>query len=225
MRKYYLAMIITLAGACVHSQQLSQVTFAAAANLSYYTFSTHDVMVRVTPEGQITEWGTELQSMRSSNYYAPRLQPYMGRVEYYGAETDSIFRGKVKSIGTTSFTYYGAHEEETKKGKLKSLGILNIDYYNKFGNKDLTGKIRFAGNLEVDYYTSIEDEGYRGKPRSIGNTLIMYHSSFDDKLIRGKIKSIGPMKYTWYTSLENKWSGLKSGSYRASIGGITYILQ
>ena len=32
-------------------------------------------------------------------YYDRKLQPFMGRVEYYGAKDDSIFRGKVKSIG------------------------------------------------------------------------------------------------------------------------------
>jgi hypothetical protein len=206
------------------SQQLSQVTFSSGADLSYISFRTNeDVLIRVTPEGKVIEWGIEWLSDRY-NYYAPKLQPYMGRIDYYGPESDSVFRGKVKSIGTCAFTYYGHYETESKIGKIKSIGSLTLDYYTNFDNTNLKGKLRFVGNIMLEYYSSFDDEAFRGKLKSIGNTPVTYYSTFDDKLIKGKIKSIGSAAYIWYTSFELR-NGMKSGSYRQNIGGVTYILQ
>lgn len=211
-----------------YSQELSQVTFASDANLNSFAFMTdQDVLIRVSNDGKIMEWGIEVQSLRSNNYYAPRLQPFMGRIDYYGPEADSINRGKVRSIGTCSITYYSTYETVEKIGKLKSIGIISLDYYSNYDNAILKGKIRFAGNLMLEYYSSFDDEGFRGKLKSIGSTAITYYSSFDDKLIRGKIKSIGGTSYQWYTSIDRigYGGGLKTGSFRQSIGGVTYILQ
>ena len=211
-----------------YSQELSQVTFASGVNLTSFAFMTdQDVLIRVSNDGKIMEWGIEVQSLRSNNYYAPRLQPFMGRIDYYGPEADSINRGKVRSIGTCSITYYGTYETVEKIGKLKSIGIISLDYYSNYDNAILKGKIRFAGNLMLEYYSSFDDEGFRGKLKSIGSTAITYYSSFDDKLIRGKIKSIGGTSYQWYTSIDRigYGGGLKTGSFRQSIGGVTYILQ
>lgn len=210
------------------AQQLSQVSFSGASTLSYFTFITdQDVLIRVSEDGKLMEWGTELRSERNMNYYAPKLQPFMGRVDYYGPETtDSVIRGKVKSIGTCMINYYGAYEKDGKPGKLKSIGSAGLDYYTQFDNAAFKGKLRFAGTLVLEYYPSLENEALRGKLRSVGNTRIQYHSSFDDKLIRGKIKSIGSITYNWGTSLDPRYKGvLKSGSYRQNINGITYILR
>jgi hypothetical protein len=227
MRKLFTAIPFLLLATCTFSQQLSQVTFSDAANLSYISFLADQVvLIRITEEGKLLEWGTELQSLRS-DYYAPRLQPYLGRVVYYGPESDSVFRGKVKSIGTCTLTYYGSYETATKVGKLKSVGSLILDYYSNFDNIAIKGKLRFVGNLVLEYYSSIDDEALRGKLKSIGNTAITYYSTSDDKLIKGKIKSIGSVVYTWYSSLDQNGlrGGLKSGLYRQNIGVITYILQ
>lgn len=227
MKKVCVAILFLLFSRSVYSQELSQVTFSAGSHLAYISFICNiDVLVRISDDGKILEWGTELQSMRSSEYYAPRLQPYMGRVEYYGQEADSAFRGKVKSIGTATITYYGSYETDDKKGKVRSIGSQVFDYFTQYDDKVIRGKIRFAGNIAFQYYTSFDDEALRGKLRAVGNTGITYYSSFDDKLIRGKVKSIGPVSYTWYTSLDvGRGGGLKSGSYRQNIGGIVYILQ
>lgn len=211
-----------------YSQQLSQVTFSGATTLSYYTFITdQDVLIRISEDGKVMEWGTELRSERSNNYFAPKLQPFMGRVDYYGTESDSVIRGKIKSIGTCMLTYYRAYEKDAKPGKLKSIGTVGLDYYTQFENAAFKGKLRFAGTLVLEYYPSLENEAIRGKLKSVGNTRITYHSTFDDKLIRGKIKSIGTVAYNWGTSLDPKGIGgsLKSGSYRQNINGVTYILQ
>src|SRR5688572_18225231 len=110
MRKLVFTLSFLLFCLFTWSQRLSQISFSGASTLSYFTFVTdQNVLVRVSDDGQLMEWGSEVQSQRSNNYYAPELQPFLGRVDYYGPETvDSTLRGKVKSIGTCSITYYGA---------------------------------------------------------------------------------------------------------------------
>ncbi|HWR33954.1 MAG TPA: hypothetical protein VN451_10520 [Chitinophagaceae bacterium] len=210
----------------ISSQELAQVTFSNSSHLSYFSFLTNgNVLVRVSAEGNILEWGTEVQSIRSSEYYAPGLQPYLGRVEYYGKEADSVFRGKVKSIGTATITYYGYYEALEKAGKIRTIGTLVFDYFDQFADKAFRGKMKFAGRLPIEYFSSFEEELQRGKLKSVSNSAITYYSFFDDKLIRGKIKSIGAVNYSWYTSLDaGRGGGLKSGSYRQNIAGITYII-
>lgn len=210
-----------------HTQQLAQVTFSSGADLSYFSFMTdQNVLIRVSPDGKLLEWGIEVMSNRYV-YYAPKLQPYMGRIEYYGSESDSVFRGKVKSIGTCSLTYYGSYEQDDKPGKLKSIGRILFDYYSSFEEKTLKGKIKFAGSQMLSYYSPYDDEAYRSKIKSIGSTPISYYSSFDDKLIRGKIKSISGISYSWYSSYERSdlRGALKTGSYRQNIGSVTYIIM
>jgi hypothetical protein len=222
------AIAVLFISTCIHSQQIGQVTFSDASNLSYISFLTDQgVLIRITTEGKLLEWGTEVQSMRSTSYYDPKLQAYPGRVDYYPPESDSAFRGKVKSIGTTIITYYSHYDEITKVGKLKSIGNLQLDYYTNFDNAAYRGKLRFAGSAVLEYYSSLDDEAYRGKLKTISNTPITYYSTFDDKLIKGKIKSIGSVAYTWYTSYDKSElaGALKTGSYRVSVGSITYILR
>ena len=227
MKKLFSAILFLLFAVYAYTQQLSQVTFSRGATLSYFTFVTdQDVLIRVSDDGKLLEWGSEIRSERNYNYYAPKLQPFMGRVDYYGTEADTIFRGKVKSIGTCMLTYYGAYEKDEKPGKLKSIGIVGLDYYTRFENAAFKGKLRFAGDLVLEYYPSIENEAFRGKLKSVGNTRIVYHSTFDDKLIQGKVKSIGTVVYNWGTSLDARFKGsLKTGLYRQHINGVTYILQ
>ena len=228
MNKIILVLSFLLLNYFTYSQELSQVSFASGANLSSIAFlSDREVLLRISDDGKILEWGIEAQSLRSNNYYAPRLQPYMGRIEYFGAEADSINRGKLRSIGTCSITYYGPFEIAEKIGKLKSVGIVSFDYYSNYDNTILKGKLRFVGGLLLDYYSPFEDPAFKGKLKSIGSTTITYYSSFDDKLVRGKIKSIGGISYKWFTSVDQigYGGGLKSGSFRQNIGGVTYILQ
>lgn len=226
MKKNLLTILFLFFTTCNFAQQLGQVTFAEGGKLSYFSFFTNqDVLIRVSEDGKVIEWGIELQSLRSSNYYEPKLQPYLGRVEYYGEEADSAFKGKIKSIGTAVLTYYNHFETATRIGKIKSVGTTFFDYCDEFFKPVLQGKLRFIGTLQLDYYSSLEDVAFRDKLKSIGNTNITYHSSFDDRLIKGKIKSIGPVTFAWYTSFDLNRYGLKSGLYRTNISGVTYILQ
>lgn len=226
MRRFFLAIPLVLCTGAGFSQKLGQVTFSGASNLSYFSVLTDQgVLIRISGEGQLLEWGTELLSYRADSY-APRLQPFQGRVDYYGPEADSAYQGKVKSIGTCAVTYYSHYEMNLKVGKLKSVGSLLLDYYDNYDNTARKGKLRFIGTLVLDYYPSIADETVRGKLKAIGNTPIEYYSSFEDKLIRGRIKSIGGVAYEWHTTYDSQLRGtLKSNLYRQNIGGIIYILR
>lgn len=210
-----------------HAQEIAQIQFSGGSSLSNIALLTDgNVLIRLNDQGKILEWGTEEQSFRNNNYYAPRLQPYPGRIEYYGNEADSINRGKVKTIASAYITYYPASETEIKKGKVRSIGRSFFEYFDNYDNKILRGKVKMVGGTVFQYYTNFDDPVLTGKVRSVGNTPILYYTSFDDKMIRGKIKSIGSVNYTWYTSMETQYGGgLKFGPFRASIGGIMYILQ
>ena len=226
MRKLFTAIALLLFINSAFSQKLSQVTFSGGITFSYFAFVTDQgILLRVTDEGKLLEWGTELLSDRG-NYYDPKLQPYLGRIDYYGQEADSAFRGKVRSIGTCTFTYYGHLDEVTKVGKLKSIGTLLLDYYSNFDNAAYKGKLRFIGSSVVEYYSSVDDEAYRGKLKTIGNNPITWYSTFDDKLLKGKLKRIGSVPFEWYASFDKTElrGALKSGLYRQTIGGVTYIL-
>jgi hypothetical protein len=227
MKIFFTAIAFLLLTSCIFSQKLSQVNLAGTAGPSYFSFLIdQNVLIRITTEGKIIDYGTELLSERSY-YYAPKLQPYLGRVEYYGQQSDSAFRGKVKSIGTAAITYYGHYDIETNVGKLKSIGTLTLDYYTNFDNVAFRGKLRFIGGLILEYYSSLEDEVIRGKLKAIGSTPVKFYSSFDDKYLKGKIKSIGSMVLEYYSSLDRiEFRGqLKSGLYRPNVGGVTYILR
>jgi hypothetical protein len=226
MNKVLLSLLLLLFFSGSYSQELSQVTFSEGSSLSSFSFITDQkVVIRISPEGKIIEWGMD-PGIGRYNYYTGKLQPFMGRVEYYAAtEYDSVLRGKVKSIGTCRLTYYGATEPETKIGKLKSIGLEQLDYigYESIDNK---GKLRSAGYTLLEYYPSSENEAIKGKLKSVGNTSITWYSSFDDKLIRGKVKNIGTFAYAWYTSHDiNGYGGLKSGSPTQVINGVTYIVR
>lgn len=228
MRRVFLSIIILLLGSGAFSQQLSQVSFANASDLSYFSFLTdQNILLRVSQDGKLLEWGTEVLSDRY-NYYAPRLQPFMGRIDYYGPESDSVFRGKVKSIGTCFITYYGDYETASRAGKLKSIGTLMLDYFPDYHyEKSIIGRLKQIGNLSLDYYGSYENEAYRGKLKLIGNDPITYYSVFNDKLNAGKIRSIGTATYSWYSTYDRSElrGGLKTGNYRQIISNITFILR
>ena len=228
MKKFFVVILFLNYATGSFSQQLSQVSFLGGSNLSFFSVRTgQDVLIRISVDGNLLEWGTEVLSDRG-NFYAPKLQPFYARVEYFDAGSDSAYKGKVKSIGTCFITYYGANEEENKRGKLKSMGTLQFDYYSKYDEKSLQGKLKFIGNLILEYHRPYENEAFRGKLKSIGSTAITYYSAFDDKYNSGKIKSIGPVPYVWYSPLNSTQQyrgGLKSNNYRQAISGITYILQ
>jgi hypothetical protein len=210
-----------------YSQQLSQVTFRNGSNLAYLSFVTDQgVLIRISDEGKILEWGTEVVS-DYYNYYDPKLRPFMGRIEYYGPKDDSIFRGKVKSIGTCFFTYYDTLQVKTKIGKLRTIGSQYLDYFEEYEDKIVRGKLKTAGGFSLDYFRSYDNESYRGKLKLVGSVSITYYSAFDDKTNAGKLKTIGTMKYAWYSlgDTPSLRGALKTNNYRQTISGVTYILN
>jgi hypothetical protein len=227
MRKFLSIVLILVVVQSAWAQQLSQVSFSNGSSLSYFSFLTDQgVLIRVSDEGTVLDWGIEVESERIGNYYARKLQPFMGKVDYYGAQDDSIFRGKVKSIGTCFLTYYDTFQVATKIGKLRSVGNLYLDYYSNYDDKSLKGKLQTAGNINMDYYRSYENESIKGKLKSVGSVPVTYYTVFDDKWNAGKLKSIGTAAYTWYSIGDNvsMRGGLKSGNQRQIVSGITYIL-
>jgi hypothetical protein len=226
MKRSLLLLPMFLLGLYACSQQLSHIQFAAGATLSSFSFTTdQQVIIKVSEDGKVLEWGTEWEPWRY-NYQPGKLIPYMGRVDHYGPQYDSVLRGKVRSIGTTILDYYGSSETSTKAGKLRSIGSVSLDYYTSFDNAAFQGKLRSAGYIALNYYPSSENEAFRGKLKSVGNSSITWYSTFDDKLIKGKVKSIDGLTYTWYTSYETRYGGgMKSGAITRKLNGVTYIVM
>lgn len=224
--KTLLALYLLVPVMSTQAQELNQVTFSGGANLTYFSFLTDQgILIRVSIDGKLLEYGMEVKAFRG-DFYAPKLQPFAGRIDYYGAEADSVSRGRVKMIGTCTITYYGPYENETHIGKIRSIGTVMLDYYSQYENKSLRGKLKYAGTQLLEYYSSFENEAYRDKLKAVGNSRITYYSIFDDRLNIGKIKTIGPIKYEWFSSYDRRdmGGGLKSGLYRQRINGVTYIL-
>jgi hypothetical protein len=225
MKRLSLLILSLFLTGITYSQELTHVTFSGAATLSSFSFLTdQEIIIRISEEGKLLEWGTDPGPGRY--YYDPRkLQPYLGRVEYFGQEYDSVFRGKVKSIGTCTFTYYDKYETATKIGKLKTIGRVPVDFYDNYEDAAYKGKLKFAGPVLFSYYSSFENEAFRGKLKSVNNNSITYYSTFDDKAIKGRIKNIGGFAYIWYSSYEQYHGSLKSGSVTQIINGITYTIM
>jgi hypothetical protein len=228
MRKYIFTTALLLLFFYGNAQRLSQVTFSQASDFSWFTITTNqNILIRISDDGKILEYGTEQSSLYNRNYYAKELLPYQGVVTYYQNETDSSFNGKIKNIGACYFTYYRAGDYPEKVGKIKSAGNLLIDYYRNYEDALIAGKIKNIGMDAISYYTSFDNEALRGKLKSIGNTSIQYYSSFDDPSFKGKLKSIGPFHYEWTKTFTGKdfYPTLKTGIQRQLINGITYIPQ
>lgn len=226
MKKLSLLIAFLVYSMCTYSQQLSHVIFTGGTTFSSFVFLTdQQVLIRITDDGNIIDWGMEAVPLR---YYSSiKLQPYMGRVDYYGQEYDSVLRGKVKSIGTCSINYYGSSDTKTKIGKVKSIGRTSLDYYSSYEDVAFQGKLQVAGYLLFTYYSSYENEAFKGKLKSVQNTTLTYYSTFDDKSVKGKIKRIGSYDYSWYSSYDRKelQGAMKSGVVKQNINGVTFIIM
>lgn len=225
MKKFLIFLSFLFVGFGSYSQEITNVTFSWGETLSFFSLRTdQEIIIRISDDGKLLEWGTDPGPGRY--YNDPRkLLPYLGRVEYFGQEYDSVFRGKVKSIGTCTFTYYDKYETAAKAGKLKAIGRMALDYFDNYEDAAIKGKLKFAGSVLFSYYTSFENEAFRSKLKSVNNNFITYYSTFDDKAFKGKIKSIGSSEYTWYSSYDRSQGGLKYGTISQNINGITYIIM
>lgn len=227
MKRLYLSLLFSALFILSYSQKLNQVTLSVNGNLFSIGFLTDQgVIIIIDPFGNLVEWGTAFEQGRM-NYYPGKLQPYMGRVEYYGAEADEALRGKAKTIGTCFISYYMSYENKLMVGKVKTVGTNALDYYGDFDNDALRGKLKNAGLNLLNYYGSFDNEVLKGKLKSLGNTALTYYSSFEDKLIKGKIKSIGTYNYSWYTSFDRKefQGALKTGNHIQLVNGVNFIIS
>ena len=228
VHKHYLFIILSFLFFNCYAQQLSQVTFSQASDFSWFSISTNQsILIRISSDGKILEYGTEEASLYNRNYFAPKLLPYSGVVNYYQHEPDSLFDGKIKNIGTCFFTYYGSKDYAEKIGKIKSAGSLLFDYYRQYEDDFNAGKIKSIGTNTIAYYNLLDNEALKGKLKSVGNTSISYYSSFDNTSLKGKLKSIGPFHFDWATTSTGREfvSYLKTGNQRQLINGILYIPQ
>lgn len=226
MKSSFALLFLVLASYTGSSQTLKFVSFSQGADfLSFAYITNQKIIIKISQDGNVLEWGIEQEPGRFYSEPA-RLQPYMGRIEYYEKQFDTILNGKMKSIGVTSIMYYGSTENAALVGKVRSIGNVFFNYYIDGTNEMLRGKIKSAGQKEITFYNSYDNESYRGKIKSIGSTQITYYSSFDDKAVRGRLKSIGSSNYTWYTSLDRQGyqGSLKSGRQYQIVEGVNYII-
>ena len=224
--KNYLTVALLFLFLRGYTQQLSQVSFSQASDFSWFSLLTNqNVLIRISDDGKILESGTEEASLYNRNYFAPKLLPFLGVINYYQHELDSTLNGKIKNIGTCYITYYGKNDYPEKEGKLKSVGSLTFDYYRKYEDVLIAGRIKTIGADAITYYASYDNEALKGKLKSVGNTLIVYFSSYDNQSLKGKLKSIGAYTYQWNTTFSGNQlvSYLKTGNQRSLINGVTYI--
>ena len=226
MAKLYLILIFTFLLAPAFAQNLAQITIDNRGKQDILTFLVDEfVVVNITKDGKIIDWGTEYTSPQTGVY--PKLEKYMGREEYYPSTDNEAYRGKVKYIGRTLFIYYTSDDNEALKGKVKMIGTNLLDYYTEYDDAAFKGYLRNAGPVSFTYYGSYNDEFYKGKIKSIGSTMVSYYGAIDDKAYRGKVKSIDRNLFTYYSSFDRReFSGsMKTGSPMISSGSIKYIIK
>lgn len=227
MKKIGLVFIIAVCMLTSHAQTISKITIGNGGAFEKISFALDEyVIVNVSRDGNILDFGTDHYLGQMENYQ-DRLDPFGGRVEYYGPNDNESFRGKIKSIGRTYFTYYASYDYEAVRGKLKSIGNLNLDYYLAYENEAYRGSIKNVGQSPVTWYGSSDNEGLRGKLRSFGNTQLNYYAAFEDKAYRGKVKSIDRFTYTYYSSLDRiEYRGaMKTGTMIVFANAVKYYVK
>ena len=119
---YKICLIINFSIACFngYTQQLSQVTFSNGSTFSWFSLLTNqNILIRISDDGKILEFGTEEQSLYNRNYFAQKLLPFSGSINYYEQSADSAYRGKVKNIGSCFINYYPSYGSPQKAGKIQ----------------------------------------------------------------------------------------------------------
>ncbi len=226
MKKILLSIIVTVLFISAFGQKISRIDLNRDGSFEMFSVLLDGgVTMTIKNDGSVIAWGNEVYSERIPSMI--KLDVYPGRVEYYPANDNEAFRGKVKYIGKTLITYYASFDDKSFVGKIKTIGSSKIQYYTLMENEALSGKIKQAGNISITWYTTYDNEALKGKLKSVGSTNLNYYASFDDILIRGKIKSIDRAMFTYYTSNERKdfQGSVKSGSQLQTINGIKYFVR
>jgi len=220
MKNIFLTALIGCLFVSSYGQKLARITLFANSNSDIITIEADQgLLINFSKEGNIISWGVE-------DYWG-RLLKYMGRVDYYTANDDVVFRGKVRYIGLTQITYYASYDNDALKGKIKTVGSNNFDYYPATEDEATKGKIKSIETTPVSYYSSFDNEAFKGKFRTVGNSSLAYYASYDDKAFKGKIKSIDNISFSYYSSFDRKeyQGALKIGTYMHIINGIKYVVR
>ena len=229
MKKIILASVLALISFFGFAQRVNKITLSdKGASTSVGVILDENVLVMVSQDGTITDWGYDKYAGRTNDYIDRKLEAFEGRKEYYNTENDNeAFRGKIKYIGKNLITYYASYEEKSFVGKIKSIGPLKVDYYTNYEDASIQGKIKSVGQLPFAYYTSFDNEAYRGKIKSTGNVSFTYYSSLDDKAYAGKVKSMNGVSFTYYSSIDQSYlrGAQKTGNTIQVINGITYWVK
>jgi len=83
------------------------------------------VLIRISTDGKLLEYGNELQSIRSIIIMIPSSSPILE--EWIITDRNQTqLSGQVKPLALCDH-YYSHYDESTKAGKLKSIGTLILD--------------------------------------------------------------------------------------------------
>ncbi|MFN8243439.1 MAG: hypothetical protein U0X40_05235 [Ferruginibacter sp.] len=210
------------------AQSIYRITLTGTGTIEAIAFEVEpDVIVNISPEGTIINWGFDVYKNRGGENYSNQYQPYAGRVEYYTDNDNEAFRGKIKYIGRTQFTWYASYDGDAFKGKLKSIGSSAIEYFDNYEDPAYRGKIKRIGINDFTWYASYNNEAVKGKLKSVGPTNINYYPSTADKAYQGKVQSINGSAFTYYSSFDlPQYSGaMKTGSQLLMANGIKYFVR
>jgi len=228
MKKIMLVIATSLILAPAFAQSVYRITLTGSGQTESIAFEVEpNIILNISPEGNIVSWGYDVFKDRGGENFTGQLQPYVGRVEYYGANDDEAIRGKIKSIGRTTITWYLSYENDAFTGKIKSVGTAMFSYYDAYEDASIKGRIKSIGGNSVNWYASYNNEALRGKLQSFGSTQLTYYNSSDDKAYKGKIKSIDGNNFTYYSSFDRvEYRGqMKTGSQVFMSGGVKYFVK
>jgi hypothetical protein len=228
MKRLIFSLAATLFLVPAFAQSINKITIGQSGDIESIGFEVdNDVILNISPDGNIINWGWDVYKNRGGENYEGKLQPYVGRVEYYGDNDNEAFRGKIRSIGRSTITWYASYEGDAFKGKIKSIGSSAIQYNDSYVDEAFRGKIKSIGGNAVTWYASYNNEAYRGKIQSLGSTQFSYYSSADDQAYKGRLKNLGGTSFTYYSSLDRvEYRGrIKTGTQIQVINGIKYFVK
>ncbi len=225
MKQLFILSLFLVGSFTITAQRIAKVNITNAGTTESFTIGLDEnVIINVSPDGNLVNYGVDYYSERLANY--SRVENYNGRIEMYAATDDKSYQGKLKYIGRTAVTYYASYEDEFLRGKIKSIGNLIFTYTMPYEDALLKGKIKSIGSNQIGFYNSFDNEALRGKLRMVGSTSLNYYSSFDDKAYKGRIKSIGSVNFTYYASYDRQFAGtMKTGNQTQNVGGVNYLIR
>ena len=120
MKKLTLILATTILSLNLFSQRLNKITISGNGSNSVYSFLLNEnVILNVSQDGAIVEWGVDKYAGRPTDYIQRKLEAYGGRVEYYNQKDDSAYRGKIKFIGSIQIKYFASYDKADLVGKIK----------------------------------------------------------------------------------------------------------